>query len=1036
MTVSVIHISDIHIKSNYGDNHILKKQDKIFESVRNLLTDSNTIVIAVTGDIAFSGKKVEYDFAKDFFKGLVKKINDYTTVETNIVFIPGNHDCDFSSDQTIRDIVIKQTKESWFKNINEGIITECCKVQTNYFDFEKEFQSNKLKKLLENKLLNIYDLQLDKFNLVLNCFNTSWISKLNEEEGQMAFPTGYFSDDMLEHKSNLTLNLIHHPINWLNNVHHREFRKLLEETGDLILSGHEHSVNQREVSEKGGYTTTYLEAGALQDNIATVSNFNIYKFDLEKATYTYYEFQLDSGNYIIATELKDLIYDHRFNLNKKEFCQNLKFASYLNSTDALFTHTQTEQVYLSDIYVYPKLRQISFDESDGIDIPQILDSRKLLSPTIDEIHIAFVGNESSGKTALSKVLYQSYYDKDYVPIYIKGDDLTDISVIKLKKIIKELFLDQYDKKCETKFDNLDNKRLVLIIDNFQNCSIKGKFRIKLLESLNIISKNLVFTGNTMLLFESITDEKAKKRVDSFKDYKIYNILEFGANLRCELINNWNKIGKDLTDEEDRNRLYAANDSYDEQIRSTLGNNYIPSHPFYILTLLHAIDSGKSNADYSLNGYYYDYLINNSLNDTVSDKDSLQFYNQFLSEFFYFLFTEKMKNITLASFIDFHSNYCKKYEIMDEVKKLIRELGQAKILRTHNNSVTFTYRYVYYYFVARHFANKISDPYYKTEIAKMCKRLYREEFSHIIVFLTHLSKDPFIMKEIYLNAKEQFSDIDITKLENDILNINKLVDDIPKLVLDGKSVEENRAAKYISQAEEEELEKEFEASRSTLDYDVNEDINSIDTLSKMIRSIKTYELLGQVTKKYWGSIEGEDKYIYAKETFDLALRTLNFYFQSILEYKEGIIATLQAIANKKQIDSLTEIKEITNAYIFKLCCLVSQGSINRVSISIGHKKLKETFAKIVENEPNNAYKIIDLAIKLEHLNAFPIDEIEKLVDDKTFNNNFLPKYLVQNLIYNHLTLFATNFKEKQQIFDKLEIKMSALRQADFGSEVKK
>lgn len=1036
MVVSIIHISDIHIKSNFGDNHILKKQEKIFESVRNVLIDSNSIVIAVTGDIAYSGKKVEYEFASDFFKGLIEKIANYTKVDTQILFIPGNHDCDFSGNSTIRDIIIKQTKESWYKNINEEIIEECCKVQSNYFDFEAGFNTVKMSKIFSNKLLNIVDFKTDRYNVVFNCFNTSWISKLKEEEGQMAFPNDYFPDDTFDNKSNLSINLIHHPINWQNNVHHREFRKLLEETGDLILSGHEHEVNQREVSEKGGHTTIYLESGALQEDIVSKSNFNVYRFDLDKANYTYYEFSLDNAVYKSVNEIKDLKYDHRFNLNKKEYCQNQRFVSFLNSTDALFTHSQTEQVYLRDIYIYPKLRQISFDEGDGMELPKIFDSKNLLTETKSEVQIAFVGDESSGKTALTKILYQNYYEKDLVPIYIKGEDLVDISVPNLKKTIKILFIDQYDKKCETKFDNLDNKRLVLIIDNFQNCNIKGRFRIKLIESLKLITKNLVFTGNTMLLFESIKDEKANKKVNCFSGFKVYSILEFGANLRYELINKWNSIGRDLTNEEDRNRLFQANDSYDGQIKSTLGLNYIPSFPFYILTLLHSIDNGKSNADYSLNGYYYDYLINNSLNEAIADKDSLQFYNQFLAEFFYFLFENKIKNVTIDNFKSFHSNYCVKYEIREDITKLTRELTQAKILRVVNGVISFTYRYVYYYFVARYFSNKISDPYFKDQISKMCKRLYREEFSHIISFLTHLSKDPFIIKEIYQNATEQFNKTPIARLDGDILAINKLVDDIPQLVLDNNTIEENRVLKYLSQAEEEELEREFEASRSTLDYDVNEDITSIDTLSKMIRSIKTYELLGQITKKYWGSIEGEDKYLYAKETFDLALRTLNYYFLGILEYKEDIITTLKAIAHKKNIEDLKEIKEITNAYIFKLCCLVSQGSIQRVSNAIGHKKLKETFNKLLEAEPINSYKIIDLAIKLDHLPSLPISEIDQLVNDTKFNSNFLPKFLVQNLVFNHLTLFSTDFKEKQQIFDKLQIKIGALRKADFASEIKK
>ena len=318
---------------------------------------------------------------------------------------------------------------------------------------------------------------------------------------------------------------------------------------------------------------------------------------------------------------------------------------------------------------------------------------------------------------------------------------------------------------------------------------------------------------------------------------------------------------------------------------------------------------------------------------------------------------------------------------------------------------------------------------------MCKRLYREEFSHIIIFLTHLSKDPYIITEIYSNAKEQFKDVSKTKLEEDILSINKLVDDIPELVLNSAPVEENRALKYLSEAEEEDLEREFEKTRNTLDYDVNEDIATLDFLNQMIRSIKTYELLGQITKKYWGSIKGDDKYNYAKETFDLALRTLNTYFEYILQHNDGIIAALKYIAQKKKIEDLSSLKDLTNSYIFKLCCMVSQGSIQRVSNSIGHRKLKDTFEKIVEDEPNNAYRILDVAIKLDH-SGFPHTEIEKLISDSAFTRNFLPKYLLQSLVYNYLTLYSTDIKEKQLIYDKLQIKIKDQRRAELSSSVKK
>lgn len=771
------------------------------------------------------------------------------------------------------------------------------------------------------------------------------------------------------------------------------------------------------------------------EDIVTKSSFNLYKFDLEKESYDYVEYNLDNGIYVIKKTLENRKYDHRYTLSKKEYSFEPKFLNYLNSTDAQFSHPQTDNLLLSDIYVDLKLREVSLDEKDSLSLPKYKTTKDLIYRNDEDLKWCVLGNESSGKTALLKVLAMKFYDLDLVPIILKGENLIDITIDKLTKLIQTAFADQYNKKCHSKFDRLDKNKLVLLIDNFQNCNVRGRFRIKMLESLNSISEKQIFTANTMLVFESIKDEKKNKTVNYFEDYISYHIAEMGANLRYDLIDKWNKVGKDLSNDDEKNAVFQLNDSYNSQIKATLGLNYIPNHPFYILTLLTSLSSGKTSSDYSLSGYYYESLINNALDNSVTDKDSLQFYNQFLSEFFYFLFEQKIKNIAVSSFEKFYKDYSIKYTVTEDLEKVTRALLNAKIIKIDNGFLTFSYRYVYYYFVAKYFGTNITDPFYRDQISKMCKRLYREEFSNIIIFLTHLSKDPFIITEIYSNAKNIFSETPVTKLEEDILSINKLVNDIPELVLNSAPIEENRAVKYLSQSEEEDLEREFEQKRDNLDYDVNEDIATLDFLNQMIRSIKTYELLGQITKKYWGSIKGIDKYNYAKETFDLALRTLNTYFQYILQHNDGIIASLKHIAQKKKIDDLTTMKDLANSYIFRLCCMVSQGSIQRVSNSIGHRKLKETFESIVSNEPTSSYRLLDVAIKLDH-SGFPHEEIEKLINDATFTRNFLPKYLLQNLVYNYLSLYSTDIKEKQLIYDKLQIKIKDQRRADYASEVKK
>ncbi len=90
----------------------------------NRKTDHSFEFVACINDVTFIN-----DSKATNAKQTVESIN---SVDTEIVLILGGDDL--------------KTDYSWFKNINEGIITECCKVQSNYFDFENEFQSNKLKK--------------------------------------------------------------------------------------------------------------------------------------------------------------------------------------------------------------------------------------------------------------------------------------------------------------------------------------------------------------------------------------------------------------------------------------------------------------------------------------------------------------------------------------------------------------------------------------------------------------------------------------------------------------------------------------------------------------------------------------------------------------------------------------------------------------------------------------------------------------------------------------------------------------------------
>ena len=67
----ILHISDLHVseKGNFNRSIVL---DPLIDRVKlDRNKDFKPEIVAVTGDIAFSGKQVEYELAGQFFRDLI-----------------------------------------------------------------------------------------------------------------------------------------------------------------------------------------------------------------------------------------------------------------------------------------------------------------------------------------------------------------------------------------------------------------------------------------------------------------------------------------------------------------------------------------------------------------------------------------------------------------------------------------------------------------------------------------------------------------------------------------------------------------------------------------------------------------------------------------------------------------------------------------------------------------------------------------------------------------------------------------------------
>ena len=742
--------------------------------------------------------------------------------------------------------------------------------------------------------------------------------------------------------------------------------------------------------------------------------------------------KLEDDEILLKTEKADKSVFHWRTFIKSEYSKTM------DNPGATFTHSRVDELTLSDLFVPPNLKKIELIKKQKSRIDKIFSSDDVLSKKHNiPLRIVLYGEDNSGKSTLLKWWYDKYYTAGYLPILITGNEIKDISIEKFNKFLTSKFLKQYTDLLDGGIENYEKDRLILIIDDFHKIRFtKPKYKLNLISNINKAYQNIIIAGSDMMLYEANSSQNGYIS-KILNDFEKYQLIEFGPTLRYELIKKWCGLGSEQLESNELIRIIKETESH---IESIIGKNFIPSYPIYLLTILQSIEaSSVQKPEYSMHGFYYELLINESLNRAVKNKAEISLYHNYMTDYAYALFEKKIRleEIPLEDFIGFHIKYCNEYNITMDYKIILNTLTDSKLIKYNDNNVCISYKYIYYFFVARYLANNISNENIRNIIKSLCQRLHRDEFASIVMFLTHLSKDQFIIKELLNNSKNIFRDYLPIRLDEDVSFINEMIKKLPEQIYKPISVED---AKQEELREEEELtlqEKEFDSSKDIYDYDLNEDISALDLISRLTRAVKTIEIVGQITKKYWGELKAPEKYELAEETYLLGLRTLGFYFSLVKRGPENLVEYLKHIYKKQHLNkdiTKEEVDKASRDFLFGLCVMSSYGIIKRVTNAIGYDKLANTFKDILETHNYTSVKLIDTSIKLDYNEKFPWDEIKSL--KKETESHFLGNVVLNNLVITYLRVFFTSIEDKQKICSLLGIKIDEQRLIDIQSAVKK
>ncbi len=156
----------------------------------------------------------------------------------------------------------------------------------------------------------------------------------------------------------------------------------------------------------------------------------------------------------------------------------------------------------------------------------------------------------------------------------------------------------------------------------------------------------------------------------------------------------------------------------------------------------------SSLDKSSYAHYYHYLILQYLNKGKSkpwENNDLNTIFGYLSQLSFNMFEAGKYTYSKSELYRFDIEY--KNEVDFEPSfNILDTIINANILEEYEEEeYKFTHKYLYYYFVGYFFSQNVDDEKIMIYIQQMVQRLYRTEFSNILMFTLHLSPKSTIIK---------------------------------------------------------------------------------------------------------------------------------------------------------------------------------------------------------------------------------------------------------------------------------------------------
>ncbi|KTB47713.1 Calcineurin-like phosphoesterase [Dehalogenimonas alkenigignens] len=1001
MKTLLLHLSDIHLQQS--SNIILNRISNLASSLNLVAREVDDCYCVLSGDIAFSGKNDEYQQAEEFLRMLKQALEQVTNIN-NIVFIlaPGNHDCDFSLNDEIRETLLTGiVSSSSSRSISPKLVEQVTQVQNSFFKFASLHNQAAFK---ENRLWYEARFPSGKHTFVFVVLNTAWMSSIKETYGSLFFPTEVLTPS--EKGESIRICVFHHPGRWFNEKAFHEFRRFLDSHYDLVLTGHEHDQYYSGTKTIEGKSCEYIEGGILQGK-SDSSSFNAIVVDTDLCNFKLHEYSWEINSYVVKKTSKDWqsLSDKVF---KPLFYNTAKFSEYLQDLGLTFSHPRKDKLTIDDVFVDPEIFLHIVDKTAGQNSDIRIDN--LLEVITKYNFVILIGGLRTGKSVLLKRTYSDLLANNIVPLWAYGAKLPFPNEDNIRSYIRHSYEEQYGTDKFDDYDRLPLQQRAVVIDDLHKSNLKPKGKIALLKELKRYFGYILVSGNNIIDIEEFLDNNARYGTD-MAEFARVTIAEYGYRLRSKLLGKWLNAG-----DPDSADIYSSEKykQLENIINDTLNRPSIPRTPFYIMIILQAAENKYNlNAASGSNGYYYQVIINDAILKTKRSNKDIDIKVGYLSRLAYYMFKRQLSSISAEDMLLFNNNeYLALSGLLVNCDQILMDLVEGQILRLENGYYKFQYSYYAQYFAAMFMANNIQQSKYREEVKrhviKICNNIHKEHYLNIIEFLYFMSKDPLIAQTIIDNANKIFTDVPLSDLHQDIRFINDMQANIKTVRISSKPVEETRGV--ILKAQEED--------QANIVYNMAdvEEFNELELVGMILYAFASINIFGEIIRNYMGTTDIDCIQPLTEESYKVGLRTLSVLLKSIENGREEIVEEIKQHVKTPLLEH--ELVEELGKRVFYYSAFVALAVIRTLSHSLGASELTKIYQTIYENNPLQSVQLINLTIRIEQSKYPPVDYILALAKELE-QNHFALELLLQIVVVN-MSLYSWPIEARQKVVAGLKL----------------